>query len=103
MMKTTAKIEHYEKHFGIISIEKGFISSKELIEALKVQVGKDMAPRSNFSQNTIFFVPEFENEGKRLADSLSVQVVLKPLSWPSIFDIIIVTGKKPAKIVSKSE
>ena len=64
---------------------------------------KDMAPRSNFSQNTVFFAPEFENEGKRLADSLGGQAVLKPLSWPSMFDIIIVTGKKPAEIVSKSE
>ena len=42
MVKTTGKIEHYEKHFGIISIEKGFISSKDLIEALKVQVGEEI-------------------------------------------------------------
>jgi hypothetical protein len=33
-----AGIEHYEKRFGIIAIEKGFISPDELIEALTVQV-----------------------------------------------------------------
>ncbi len=64
---------------------------------------KDMAPRSNFSQNTVFFAPCFQNEAKRLADSLGGQAVLKPLSWPSRFDIIVVTGKKPAEIVSESE
>ena len=36
------KIEHYEKQFGIIAIEKGFISSEELIEALKIQVKEDI-------------------------------------------------------------
>ncbi len=36
MVKTTVKIENYEKHFGIIAIEKGFISSEDLIEALKL-------------------------------------------------------------------
>jgi K+ transporter len=42
MGKTTAKIEHYEKRFGIVAIEKGFISSEDLIEALKVQVGEEI-------------------------------------------------------------
>ena len=42
MVKTTEKIENYEKRFGIISIEKGFISSEDLIEALKVQVGEEI-------------------------------------------------------------
>jgi len=42
MVKTTAKIEYYEKRFGIVAIEKGFISPEELIEALKVQVGEEI-------------------------------------------------------------
>ena len=54
---------------------------------------KDMAPRSNFSQNTVYFAPGFQNEAKSLADSLGGQTVLKPLSWPSMFDIIVVTGR----------
>ena len=36
------KIEHYEKQFGIIAIEKGFITPEELIEALKIQVKEDI-------------------------------------------------------------
>ncbi len=42
MVKTTAKIEYYEKRFGIVAIEKGFISPEELIEALKVQVSEEI-------------------------------------------------------------
>ncbi len=42
MVKTTVNIEYYEKRFGIIAIERGFISSEELIEALKVQVGEEI-------------------------------------------------------------
>ncbi len=57
----------------------------------------------NGEVNTAFFAPGFQNEAKRLADSLGGQAVLKPLNWPSMFDIIIVTGKKPAEIVSESE
>jgi hypothetical protein len=36
------KIEHYEKQFGIIAIEKGFITPEMLVEALKIQVGEDV-------------------------------------------------------------
>jgi hypothetical protein len=36
------KIEHFEKQFGIIAIEKGFITSDILIEALKIQVEEEI-------------------------------------------------------------
>ena len=36
------KIEHYEKRFGIIAIEKGFITKDELIDALRIQVKEDI-------------------------------------------------------------
>ena len=35
-------IEQYEKRFGIIAIEKGFITPDELIKALTVQVQEDI-------------------------------------------------------------
>jgi hypothetical protein len=38
----TSNIEHYEKQFGIIAIEKGFISSEMLIEGLKAQVEEEV-------------------------------------------------------------
>jgi hypothetical protein len=35
-------IEHQEKRFGIIAIEKGFITADQLIDALRVQVQEDI-------------------------------------------------------------
>jgi hypothetical protein len=56
----------------------------------------DLAPRPNFSRNTVFFAPKFKNEAKSLAPGLGGAVtIFKPLSWSSVFDIIVVTGKNP--------
>ncbi len=38
----THKIEHYEKRFGIIAIEMGFITLDDLIKALTIQVKEDI-------------------------------------------------------------
>jgi hypothetical protein len=42
MLNDHSKIEHYEKQFGIIAIEKGFITPDMLIEALKTQVEEEV-------------------------------------------------------------
>jgi len=42
MRNKREKIELYEKQFGIIAIEKGFISYEQLIDALKLQVEEDL-------------------------------------------------------------
>jgi hypothetical protein len=41
------KIEHYEKQFGIIAIEMGYISPDDLIEALKIQVNEDIGYKTH--------------------------------------------------------
>jgi len=43
LMDKPGKIEHYEKRFGILAIEKGFIDADDLIKALTVQVGEDIS------------------------------------------------------------
>jgi len=55
----------------------------------------DFAPRSNFRRNTIYFSAESIDEAKRLGQSLGRNPILKPLNWSSIYDLIVVTGKKP--------
>lgn len=35
-------IEQYEKRFGIIAIEKGYITRNDLVEALNIQVNEDI-------------------------------------------------------------
>ena len=42
MMDESKKTAHYEKRFGIIAVEKGFITQEELIHALTVQVREDI-------------------------------------------------------------
>ena len=44
MTDKPGNIEHFEKQFGIIAIEKGYITSDNLIESLKIQVEEDLFP-----------------------------------------------------------
>ena len=53
------------------------------------------APRSNFLRNTVYFAPEFKDEAEQLVVSLGGNRKSKPLNWPSVFDLIIVTGESP--------
>lgn len=52
----------------------------------------DQAPRSNFNITTIYFAPNSKYEAKRLISDLGDEILLKPLSWSSKFDLIVVTG-----------
>ena len=42
MQNKSKQVEHYEKRFGLIAVEKGFITTDELITALTVQVREDI-------------------------------------------------------------
>jgi hypothetical protein len=53
----------------------------------------DKAARSDFKVNTIFFAPGYQAAAATLAKQLGRGAVSKPLTWQSIFNIIIVTGR----------
>ncbi len=36
-------VEHYDKRFGVIAVEKGFIAEAAVVEALKIQVSEDIS------------------------------------------------------------
>jgi hypothetical protein len=36
------KVDHYEKRFGVVGIEKGFITADQLVSALRIQVQEDI-------------------------------------------------------------
>ena len=55
------------------------------------------APRSDFRANTVYYKPQFESQGRLLVSKLGDNTVMKPLTWSSIFDLIIVTGKHPSR------
>jgi hypothetical protein len=47
MSQVTGNIELYEKRFGLLAIERGYITSDDLIRAIKVQVEEDVANKSH--------------------------------------------------------
>lgn len=53
------------------------------------------APQSKFSRNTVYFTQEFKDEAEQLAVSLGGNTTFKPLNWPSVFDLIVVTDENP--------
>jgi len=102
---TKLQLQHeLEKDIGKLRVKvlcgDGDLSSgKEMAKKLK-NMGYQIklfgyAPRSNFFRNTVFFAPKFQKRGKHLAFSLGGNTISKPLSWSSIFDLIVVTGKSP--------
>ena len=58
----------------------------------------DRAPRANFKVTTIYFKPNVKNAAKRLGSILGGRHIIKPLTWSSGYNIIVVTikAKKPA-------
>ena len=74
-------------------------SAREMSKRLK-EKGCDIesvhyASRSDFSQNTVYSKPECQDKAERLVSCLGGDTIYKPLTWPSEFDIIVVTGKNP--------
>jgi len=50
------------------------------------------APRSNFDVITIYFAPNYKSEAQQVAKQLGGAAIAKPLTWPSGFHVIVVTG-----------
>ncbi|MEI8173020.1 MAG: LytR C-terminal domain-containing protein [Deltaproteobacteria bacterium] len=51
-----------------------------------------LAPRSNFDVITIYFAPDHKSEAQQVAKQLGGGAIAKPLTWPSGFHVIVVTG-----------
>jgi hypothetical protein len=51
------------------------------------------APTSNFSRNVVFYAKGMYEEAETLAETVGGSMYQKPLTWYSIFDLIVVTGK----------
>ena len=55
MSDESKKVAHYEKRFGIIAIEKGFVAEEDLIHALTVQVREDIEKGDHRLIGELFF------------------------------------------------
>jgi len=55
LLDKPAKIEHYEKRFGITAVEKGMITGDDLVRGLTVQVQEDIREIPHRLLGEIFF------------------------------------------------
>ena len=81
----------------VLSGDGNLASAQEMAKKLgsmgyKIKV-IDLAPQSSFSRDTVYFTSKSHRQAKRLLSRLGDNAVLKPLTWPSVFDLIVVTGK----------
>jgi hypothetical protein len=92
-----------KKYIQKLKIKVLSIDSKNSAEKMAKrlnEIGYDIksisyAPQSKFLRNTVYFTQEFKDEAEQLAVSLGDNTTFKPLNWPSVFDLIVVTGKNP--------
>jgi hypothetical protein len=92
-----------KKYIQKLKIKVLSIDSKNSAEKMAKrlnEIGYDIksisyAPQSKFLRNTVYFTQEFKDEAEQLAVSLGGNTTFKPLNWPSVFDLIVVTGKNP--------
>ena len=62
--KDPEDLEHYEKRFGIIAVEKGFISPEDLVCVLRVQVIEDMGAGNHRLMGEIMMDRKLMNPGQ---------------------------------------
>jgi TolA-binding protein len=64
--------------------------SKKLIRMGYKVSDIELGPRKDFTVNTIYFASNYQKEAQQLAVRLGGKTVCKPLTWNSIFNIIVV-------------
>ena len=51
-----------------------------------------MAESADYPANTVYFTEKYKKEAKTLASRLGKNTIVKPLTWKSVFSVIVVTG-----------
>lgn len=57
--------------------------------------GTDLARRWDYKVTTIFYGPGNKNDAAVMAKRLGKGVVLKPRTWRSVFNLVVVSGRQP--------
>jgi hypothetical protein len=53
----------------------------------------DMAPRRNFASSAVFFAAGYREQAEQIAKKIGGNIPIKPMSWHSVFNIIIVSAQ----------
>ena len=51
-----------------------------------------MAKRSDYPVTTVYYAAKYRDEAEKLASKLGQEAITKPLTWKSVFSILVVTG-----------
>jgi len=74
---------------------KSALETSSLLRQLGYQVKRvGLAPRPSFKKNTVFYTESYKPAADELVKILGKQARSKPLTWSSVYDIIVVTGKR---------
>ncbi len=75
---------------------KSALETSSLLKQLGYQVKRvGLADRPSFKKPTVFYAKNFKPAADELVKILGKQARSKPFTWSSVYDIIVVTWKKP--------
>jgi len=52
-----------------------------------------MATTPDYATDTVYYKPGFEKKAADIAKRLGGKTITKPISWSSVFDVIVVAGR----------
>ena len=98
LLSQSNALKKYIQKLKIKVLSRDSKNSAEKMAKRLNEIGYDIksvsyAPQSKFSRNTVYFTQEFKDEAEQLVVSLGGNTTFKPLDWPSVFDLIVVTEK----------
>ncbi len=95
LQNVALSISIQESKIKVLSGSGSILSALDMVkklEAMGYKVGvTDMAPTTEFPKDKVFYSKGKEELAMRLAGQISNNAVTAPLTWNSIFDIIVVT------------
>ena len=91
------------KSSGVKSIRMKVLSGEGKIDSAKRMAKRltamgykvesvGMAESADYPANTVYFAAKYKKEAKTLASRLGKETIVKPLTWKSVFSVIVVTG-----------
>ena len=71
--------EHFEKRFGMVAVEKGFVSSEQVVEAIAIQVEENLEQKKHRFIGTVLVEQGYMRHSQ-------IQEVLTSMDIPSRSD-----------------
>ncbi|MFC1770081.1 LytR C-terminal domain-containing protein [Nitrospirota bacterium] len=95
-LKGLEKRESYALTIKVLSGDGNIDSANDMARKLEakgyVVKNIDFAPSASFSRHTVFYNKELKTTARELISTVGINAQLKPLSWTTVYDIIVVTG-----------